>query len=27
MKVKARNSDAQTGQNSSWSAVLTIALS
>lgn len=27
MKVKARNGDAQTGQNSDWSAVLTIALS
>jgi hypothetical protein len=25
-KVKARNSDSQTGQNSVWSAVLTIAL-
>jgi hypothetical protein len=27
MKVKARNSDAQTGQNSVWSAVLTISIS
>jgi hypothetical protein len=27
MKVKARNSDSQTGQNSVWSAVLTIVLS
>jgi hypothetical protein len=27
MKVKARNSDTQTGQFSNWSAVITIALS